>query len=142
MKHRDVSSVLNRLIAMHGRSLPVYLTDAAPWVGQSNGHALDTLEAIASDQRLTVDRIADYVQRLGGTVEQGSFPTRYADWNDLSLSFLAARVAENLASDVTEMESLLPEVAADATATALTEEALGAAKGHLDTLAEWRASQA
>ena len=132
----DIIPVLNRLIVMHGRSLPNYLTDAVPWISQRTEAAALTLQAIASDQRITVDRIAEYVQRLEGSVIPGTFPMHFANWNDLSIDFLVARTAEELASQVVAMEALLPTVASDPTASALLEEALGAAKGHLDTLAE------
>ena len=131
-----IITALNRLIVMHGRSLPCYLLDAVPWISQQSGTAATTVQAIASDQRVMVDRIADYLQRLEASVIPGTFPMHFAGWNDLSIDFLVGRTAEELARHVVEIESLMPSVASDPTATALLEEALGAAKGHLDTLAD------
>ena len=136
MTQPDIVTILNRLIVMHGRSLPNYLMDAVPWINQQTEGAAIALKAIAQDQQTTVDRLAEYVQRVEGSVIAGSFPMHFANWNDLSIDFLQARTAEEVASHVVEIESLLPLAAADPAASALLEEALGAAKGHLDTLAD------
>jgi hypothetical protein len=140
MKKVDVSSVLNRIVSLHARSLPVYLTDAVPYLAAGSEAAQDSLKAIADDQVLMVNRIADHIQSLGGAVNPGSFPMHFAGWHDLTLDFLTAKSAERQANDIVEMESLIPVLASDPKAQSLAEEALGAAKAHLDTLADIAAS--
>jgi hypothetical protein len=136
MKQADISSILNRVVVMHGRALPVYLNDATPWTSGGTEDAQAALKSIAADQLFTVNRLADYIQSLGGAVNLGSFPMHYAGWNDLSLSFLTSKATQNQAREIAELEFLLPQLDADPKAKALVEEALGAAKAHLDTLAD------
>ena len=136
MKTVDTSSVLNQFVAMHARSLPVYLTDAVPYYGQSNESAKTALRAMADDQMLTVDRLAERIQSTGGAVTTGAFPMHFANWHDLSLDFLVRQCAKRQADDIATMESLLPSLEADPKSRSLAEEAIGAAKANLDTLAD------
>ncbi len=136
MKQIDTNSVLNRVVAMHARSLPVYLTDALPWSARGSEEGLESMKVIAEDQLLTVNRLADYIQLSGGAVRPGSFPMHFANWHDLSLEFLAGQAAKEQARNVMEIETLLPQLNGDPKAKALVEESLGAAKAHLDTLAD------
>ena len=136
MKQAGISDILNRVVVMHGRSLPVYLNDATPWTGRGTESAQAALKSIAEDQLLTVNRLADHIQSTGGAVNMGSFPMHYAGWHDLSLGFLTSKATENQAREIANLESLLPQLDSDPKAKALVEEALGAAKAHLDTLAD------
>ena len=136
MNSNKVCAILNQVIALHARSLPVYLRDAAPWIRQEAADARATLDAIADDQLLTVNRLADYVQELDGAVDMGSFPMHYAGWHDLSLDFLLDRATENQVKAVANLEAIVSQLDGDPKAKALVEESLGAAKAHLDTLAD------
>lgn len=136
MKQANINDILNRVVIMHARSLPVYLNDAAPWTSRGNENAQAALKSIAGDQLMSVGRVVDYIQAIDGAVNMGSFPMHYAGWHDLSLSFLTSKATENQARELAELESLLPQLSADPKAQALVEEALGAAKAHLDTLAD------
>ena len=57
----QTSRLLNELIALHARSLSVYLSDASPWMTAKNAHAKDVLDLVAADQQLMVDRLAERV---------------------------------------------------------------------------------
>lgn len=133
---QDVANILNRLIAIHARSLPVYLADAAPWVADQNAPAKDTLDMIAADHLLTVDRLAEEVIAQGAAVNQGAFPTEFTGLHDLSMSYLVGEMARRQASEVVEIDDLVGQLSADAAARPVAEEALGAAKGHLESLNE------
>ena len=56
--------------------------------------------------------------------------------NDLSLEFLIQRVIKSEREDITAIEDCAQHLAVDAEAKALYQEALGMAKGHLETLEE------
>ena len=44
------TDVLNRLLVLHSRSLPLYLLDAAPWSQPSDEAALSVIRDIAHDR--------------------------------------------------------------------------------------------
>lgn len=134
----QICNALNRIIAIHGGSLPVYLSDAAPWFG-NNSTAQESLRSIASQQKSTIDRLGRMVLELGGEVQHGSFPMDFTGFHDLSLDFLLQEMIRRQRSEIAEIESIadsLPESAAKSAA----EEALGAAHGHLETLRELTAT--
>lgn len=131
-----VEYILNRLIAVHARSLPVYLADAAPWGTSKDVHAQGVLDMIAADQLLTVDRLADEVMAMGGAVKQGAFPMEFTGLHDLSIGYLIREMTRRQANDVVEIDQLVGMLDKDASVRPLAEEALGAAKGHLETLNE------
>lgn len=131
-----VENTLNRLIAIHARSLPVYVADAAPWGTSQDMHAQDVIDMIAADQLLTVDRLADEVMSQGGAVKQGAFPMEFTGLHDLSIGYLIGEMTRLQANDVVEIDRLVGMLDEDAAARPLAEEALGAAKGHLESLSE------
>ena len=126
---------LNRLLAIHCQSVPNYLSQTSPWSAQSNGRAKKALDHLVNDQRWVIRRIARYIDQLGGNPDPGH--RRDLTWlNDLSLEFLIQRVIKSQREDITAIEDCAQRLAVDAEAKALSQEALGMAKGHLETLEE------
>ena len=136
MKSSEVCSLLNDLIAIHARSLPVYLSDAAPWMTHRDAHAKDVVDLIAADQLMTVDQLAEIVIDKGGTVDQGIFPMDFTGLHDLSLDYLLVQMVHRQREDVERIADVVERLTEDAGAKAVAEEALGAAKGHLASLEE------
>ena len=128
--------LLNRLLAVHGRSLPIYLADAVPWVGRGRGEAVEMLQAIAADQRQTVDRIGELIMDEGGRLNLGGFPMEFTSYHDLSIDFLVTKLIQRQRDDVQQIEAVVAETENGSTIRAIAEEALGAAKGHLQSLQE------
>ena len=136
MSSLDTNAVLNRLLVLHHRSLPVYLSQAMPWLHRNNAAAQETLQSIAADHRATVDRLGEMIVAEGGVPTYGEFPLRYTALHDLSLAYLVTRMIEyerQLIQRITECADLLRM---NPTAQALALESLGAAKAHLQSLEE------
>lgn len=133
---------LNRLLALHGRSLPIYLTSAVPWVGRARGEAAEVLRAIAADQQQTVDRLGELIVEEGGRLNLGGFPMEFTSYHDLSIDFLVTKLIERQQADVRQIEAVVAETESGSTIRAIAEEALGAAKGHLQSLQELEANGA
>ena len=91
--------LLNRLLVVHGRSLPIYLADAAPWVGRDRSEAVEVLQAIAADQRQTVDRIGELIMDEGGRLNLGGFPMEFTSYHDLSMDFMVTKLIERVVID-------------------------------------------
>lgn len=133
---QHVVNALNHLLAIHHRSLPIYLASARPYVRPQDEPAVQSLRAIAADQQLLVERIGSMIIELDGLIRYGEFPHRYADWHDLSVPFLLARAIEVQERDIGRIEKCVAWLSDAPRARALAEEALGQAKAHLETLRE------
>lgn len=131
-----VVNVLNHLLAIHNRSLPMYLASARPWARRQDEPTVQGLLEIAAANQRLVDRIGAMIIELDGVVRSGEFPHRFADWHDLSASFFLARALECQERDVVRIAKCVEWLADAPRARALAEESLGEAKAHLETLRE------
>ena len=131
------AALLNRLLTIHCRSLPVYLAEAGAWwtAPTADDEIAQTLRAIVFDQQATAARIADLILRRHGTIHVGSFPMEFTDKNDLAIDFLAGEAAEWGRRDIDSIEQILAALPFDdAEARELVQESLGAAKAHVEDL--------
>ena len=132
----STNDVLNRLLVLHERSLPMYLADAAPWTRVGNEHAIEVLGHIVSDQRQMVDRIGEVITDSGGDVNSGEFPMVFTAYNDISFDFLLDKLIVRQKLEIAVIEQCIALLGMTPLAKALAEEARGAALGHLDSLRE------
>lgn len=136
MMSASTNDVLNRLLVVHNRSLPLYLVDAAPWMRPGDEHAWETLALIAEDNRATVDRIAHLILDGDGEVDLGDFPLNFTRYNDLSMEFIVQEVLRLQVRDIVTIERCVEELSNSPLAKAVAQESYGAALAHLDTLKE------
>lgn len=127
---------LNRLLQIVNRSLPMYLADADPWVADPEEPAAVGLRNIVADQRKLAERIADEILDRREQPNPGEFPMAYTDLNDVSLDYLLGELAHRQRRDIAAIEHCVQELNGDPRAHSLAEEALGAAKAHLEQLEE------
>jgi hypothetical protein len=132
----DVYQTLNRLLTVLYRSLPMYLTFANPWTHGGDEKAVSALRHIVDDQKQMAGRIADHIIEHFGPVEMGEYPLDFPDTHDLSLDYLIGKLVQCQKHDVAAIEDCLIPLRQDRRAAALADEALGAARGHLETLEE------
>lgn len=131
-----VVQALNQLLAIHARSLPVYLSDTSPWERPGHEEARQSLRTIADDHRRTVDQIAAMVNEFGGDVNMGDFPLLYTSFNDLSVDFLLRKAVEFQRRELQVIDECIETLATAPRAKALAQEIRGSALGHLDSLVE------
>ena len=136
MAQSDPLAILNRLQAMHVRSLPMYLASAPPWSPDPNSAELTALRHIAEDQQLMADRISSVILEHGGTVAASEFPMEFTDLHDLSIDFLIPQVRRRQEEEIDYLRSSIERLQDAPAPRAIAEEALGAAIAHLDTLKE------
>lgn len=129
-------SVLNRLLALHYRSLARYLSYASPTWHRGEERSRAALRAIAEDQMAIVDRLGKLIIDSGGTVEYGHFPIAFTGYHDLGFDFLLKKLIEGQRREIGIIEQCVTRLSLNPIAKALAEESLGAAKGHLETLLE------
>ncbi|MFV1965553.1 MAG: hypothetical protein ACC628_09040 [Pirellulaceae bacterium] len=132
----DPIDILNRLLVMHHRSLARYLSYASPVWLRGDEPAKKVLEMIAAEQQRFVDQLGEMIVENGGAVQFGSFPMSFTGYHDLSFGFLLDRLLEFHRRDVKVIEECVSLLGAAPLAKALAQEALGAARGHLELLEE------
>jgi hypothetical protein len=130
------NDILNRLMVIHSRSLPVYLTYAPPWWKDENGRIAEALKDLALDQLGLAERIGGMLLANGGTPVVGQFPDRFMAFHDLEFGFLITEILGYEERTISVIERLLPALSQSAEAQALAQEALGSAKAHRDILSE------
>ena len=136
MSPAKICDTLNRLLAIHGSSLPMYLASAAPWISRTDEDARATLSSIVSDQRSTIDRLGELVTENGGRADAAAFPMEFTSYHDLSLDFLLHKMIEKQRQAIDGIRQIIDELSDEAAIRPVVEESLGAAKGHLDSLQE------
>ena len=137
MPRQSPVEILNQLLALHTRSLPTYLLSAKPWVSNEAAQAaLTVLEQIAADQELVAGRIVAVIRDEHGTPTSSEFPINFTDMHDLSMDYIMAEVQARQEREIEFMEWAVENLAGAAVRGAIAEEALGAAKAHLDSLRE------
>ena len=129
--------VLNRLLAIHYRSLPMYLRDAQPWKHSGDERAHETLSHIIADHQRVVEQVSEALLDLGGDIELGEYPMLFTDMNDLSYGYLLGQLVDQQRQLVARTQSCVDASGGEP----LCLEALGLAKGHLEELQELAASQ-
>ncbi|MBI1899687.1 MAG: hypothetical protein HYS13_01065 [Planctomycetia bacterium] len=132
---RATIAALNRLLTVLSRSLPMYLADATPWAGPDREKAARVLSNIVRDQRDLAARIGELIHGRRGEIALGPLPD-FTILNDLEIDFLVGRLIERQQRDVAAIEEIVRDLSGDAEARALAEEALGAARAHLEMLEE------
>jgi predicted outer membrane protein len=136
MSQLGIHQAINRLLTIVFRSLPMYLTFACPWTHRGDEKAVATLARIVEDQKQLANRIAQFILERHDTIEMGEYPADFPDTHDLSLDYLITKLIQRQKNDVSALERCVAELQQDRQAAALAEEALGSARGHLESLEE------
>jgi hypothetical protein len=136
MPSPDTNEILTRLLAIHYRSLPMYLSFAPPWRAYGQEEAGKVMQRIVDNQKRMVDRFGQMILDNGGTVSYGEFPMRFTAYHDVSFDFLLRVLIERQQREVVLIEKYADMLAGSPLAHALAQEALGESKAHLDMLVD------
>ena len=136
MPSSNIREALVRLLATQTHSLAMYLTYTSPWMRDGDNHAMQVVSQVVEDQKQIAARVFDHMQQLYGRVDSGEFPMEFTSTHDLSLEYLVKLVIASQQQDIKTLEACVRELSADPTARVLAEEALGEARGHLESLVE------
>jgi hypothetical protein len=130
------TDVLNRLMVVHHRSLPMYLSYASPTWIRGDDRAREVLQVIATDQQQMVDELGEMIVDSDGSVQFGGFPMRFTAYHDLSFDYLLTKLIEHQQRDVATIDESVAQLASAPLAQSLAQEASEMAKRHLGLLEE------
>ena len=131
-----MARLLNRLLAIVSRSFPQYLQFSRPYVPDGREEVTETLQSIVADQNGIAERIGQMILDNHALPRSGEFPIEYTDTHDLDIEFLVNMIITYQRQDVDAIADLVEQLQLSPAAKALTEEVLGMAKGHLESLRE------
>lgn len=122
---------LNEILVTLHRSLPVYLSDAVPWVAHGNEEAHRVLARIVEEKEEHVHRLTELLYARRYTIDRGEFPMDYTSLHDVSLDYLLKELIRGQRREVERIEACERRLAGDREARALAAEVLDAAQRHL-----------
>ena len=134
MTSAEPTEKLNRVLALLRRSFVQYLCWGRPHIPAGREQAMDTIADIAIAQDLVADRVAELIDESGARPDVGDYPMEFTDTHDLDIDFLIEEAIGYQRQDIAELERCVHSLAASPTAQALAAEALGLARGHLESL--------
>ncbi len=128
--------VLNRLWIIHHYSLPNYLAFAPPWWREKDGRGVDLLGDIVRDQQRLADRFGTLMTKHDCTPAAGQFPLRFTAFHDLSSQYIWERLVEYQQRTIEAIAKCIDQLPPHSLALSVTQESLGIAKAHLDSMNE------
>jgi hypothetical protein len=129
-------AVLQRLIALGGRSFLQYVSESSPWTTDQTEHALAQICALAEEERGAVTRLVRFLQRKHARpIVLGSYPAHFTMMNFMTVDWLLPKLRADAEKQVAEIEKGLA-AATDEEVRTLTQEYLEMKRRHLQTLNE------
>ena len=136
MSQPATNVLLNRLLAIVGRSFPQYLQYSRPYVPPGRESQTEALKSLVADQNGMVERLSQMISESQVSPRFGEFPMEYTDLHDLDIDYLMKLAVKYQEQDITSITAIAEQLQLAPAAQSLAEEALGMTKGHLDTLRE------
>ena len=136
MSSPETIDVLNRVLAILQRSFTQYMLYARPYIPTGREDVMDTIGEIVAGQDALAERVSQYVFESGGLPDDGKFPIEFTDTHDLAIDFLIQEAIADQKQDIADLQGCVDELRLAPAAQSLAAEALGMAKGHLESLEE------
>jgi hypothetical protein len=128
--------VLDRVLVILRRSFPQYLKYARPHVPPGRENILEIVDEIVAGQDALAARVAEQIFQSGALPDHGKFPIEFTDTHDLDIDFLIEEAIGYQKQDIADLAQCVDELRLAPAAQSLAAEALGMAKGHLESLEE------
>jgi hypothetical protein len=133
---------LNRVLAILLRSFPQYLQWARPYIPPGRKDVVETIQEIVAAQNSLADRISQMIIESDSLPDTGEFPIEFTDTHDLSIDYLTDEAIGYQKQDIADLAESADSLNLSPAAQSLAAEALGMAKGHLESLEELRVDPA
>lgn len=136
MPSSDTIDVLNRVLVILRRSFLQYLKFARPHIPPGRERVMQTIDEIVAGQDALAARVAEQIFQSGALPDHGKFPIEFTDTHDLEIDFLVEEAIGYQKQDIADLAECVDALRLAPVAQALAAEALGMAKGHLESLEE------
>jgi hypothetical protein len=136
MPSSDTIETLNRVLAILERSFPQYLQWARPYIPPGREDVVEAVADMVAGQRALADRVIEMIADSGALPDTGKFPIEFTDTHDLGIDFLIRQAIQCQRQDLANLEQCVEQLRLSPAAQSLAAEALGMAKGHLESLEE------
>ena len=136
MSQPATTLLLNRLLAIVGRSFPQYLKYSRPYIPPGRSNLMEEIDTLVDDQNGMVERLSKMISESQTQPRFGEFPMEYTDLHDLDIVYLIGEAVKYQKQDITSIAAIAEQLQLAPAAQSLAEEALGMTKGHLDSLRE------
>jgi hypothetical protein len=136
MSSPETIDVLNRVLAILQRSFPQYMLYARPYIPSGREDVMETIAEIVAGQNALAERVSETVIESGGLTDTGKFPIEFTDTHDLAIDYLLREAIVCQKQDIIELAQCVDALRLSPAAQSLAAEALGMAKGHLESLEE------
>jgi hypothetical protein len=136
MPSTDTTDNLNRVLTILERSFPQYLKFARPYIPPGREDVMHTIDEIVAGQDALAERVSAMVFEAGDLPDDGKFPIEFTDTHDLAIDFLVREAIDCQKQDIVDLKECVDALRMSPAAQMLAEEALGQAKGHLESLEE------
>jgi hypothetical protein len=136
MSSPDTIDILNRVLVNLRRSFPQYLKYARPYIPPGRENVLETIEEIVAGQDALAARVAEHISQSDALPDYGKFPIEFTDTHDLEIDFLIEEAIGYQNQDIADLAECVDALRFSPAAQSLAAEALGMAKGHLESLEE------
>ncbi len=136
MASSDTIDVLDRVLVILRRSFPQYLKFARPYVPAGRENVMETIDEITAGQDALAARVAEHIFESGALPDYGKFPIEFTDTHDLEIDFLIEEAIGYQKQDIADLAQCVDALRLSPAAQSLAAEALGMAKGHLESLEE------
>ena len=136
MPSTDTIEALTRVLVILRRSFPQYLKFARPFVPAGRENIMETIDEIVVGQDQLAARVAEYIFESGALPDYGKFPIEFTDTHDLEIDYLIEEAIGYQKQDIVDLAQCVDELRLSPAAQSLAAEALGMAKGQLESLEE------
>jgi len=136
MPSPETIDILNRVLTILRRSFPQYVRYARPYVTAADEQAVETFQEISDGQNALGERVNELIVQSGALPDVASFPMEFTDTHDLDFDYLIRAAIGYQQQDIADLKECAESLQLAPAAKSLVEEALGMAKGHLESLEE------
>ena len=124
------------MLVLLQRSFPQYLQYARPYIPAGRETVSKRSTKSSTGQDGLAERIANFISESGGLPDPGRFPIEFTDTHDLAIDFLIREAIGYQKEDIANLNECVDALRLAPAAQSLAAEALGMAKGHLQSLEE------
>jgi hypothetical protein len=134
MPHPQSNRTLNEALIILNRSLPMYLSDATPWVGFGEEEMRKSLDRIVESNRENVRLLTELLHARRHPIDPGEFPMEFTGLHDVSIGYLIDPLIADQKQRIESLAACAQRLTRDTQGQSLLEDIVSAARHNLQAL--------